>query len=170
VLRTWNPKESGQYTADARELARNLIYAGCSAGKVDFAVKSCARTFGIQIRGRKFMGRRTAGRAVDEGGKYGEIQLAREIMDAPGICLVFLGTVALFLLFLGFVESSDGTTHRGITVESRHVTLLAPSYEPGDLYLKNSHFRADLGPTDISRFSHDISLPDSDIYSSSFGP
>jgi hypothetical protein len=26
------------------------------------------------------------------------------------------------------VESSDGTTLRGITVESRHVTLLVPSY------------------------------------------
>lgn len=83
-LRTWNPREHGQYTADARELARNLIYAGCSAGKVEFAVKSCARTFGIQVRGQKFMSRRTVARAVDEGGKYGELQLGREIMDAPG--------------------------------------------------------------------------------------
>ncbi|KAJ7438548.1 hypothetical protein B0H11DRAFT_2254552 [Mycena galericulata] len=39
--------------------------------------------------------------------------LAREILEAPG-----------------FIESSDGTTHRGITVESRHVTLLVPSYDP----------------------------------------
>lgn len=30
----------------------------------------------------------------------------------------------------GFAESSDGTTHRGITVESRHITLLVPSYAP----------------------------------------
>ncbi|KAJ7436598.1 hypothetical protein FB451DRAFT_1453881 [Mycena latifolia] len=98
-LQTWNPMEHGSYSAASRELARDLSYAGCSAGKVEFVVKSCARAFG---------------RAIDEGGKYGEIQLAREIMEAPG-----------------FVESSDGTTHRGITVESRHITLLAPSYAPG---------------------------------------
>ncbi|KAJ7442078.1 hypothetical protein B0H11DRAFT_2251704 [Mycena galericulata] len=94
LLRTWDPMEGGTYSAASRELARNLTYTGCSADKVEFAVRSC--------------------RAIDEGGKYGEIQLAREILDAPG-----------------FVESSDGTTHRGITVESRHVTLLVPSYEPG---------------------------------------
>ncbi|KAJ7485528.1 hypothetical protein FB451DRAFT_1127711 [Mycena latifolia] len=112
-LQTWNPMEHGSYSAASRELARDLSYAGCSAGKVEFVVKSCARAFGIKIR-RRFMSRRTVGRAIDEGGKYGEIQLAREIMEAPG-----------------FVESSDGTTHRGITVESRHITLLAPSYAPG---------------------------------------
>ncbi|KAF7372118.1 hypothetical protein MVEN_00070600 [Mycena venus] len=58
------------------------------------------------------MSRRTVARAVNEGGKYGELQLRREIMDAPG-----------------FIESSDGTTHRGLTVESRHITLLMPSYD-----------------------------------------
>jgi hypothetical protein len=31
---------------------------------------------------------------------------------------------------LGFVESSDGTTLRGITIESRHISLLTPSYHP----------------------------------------
>ncbi|KAJ7133049.1 hypothetical protein C8R44DRAFT_730245 [Mycena epipterygia] len=112
-LKTWNPTEEGQYTAASRELARDLTYAGCSAGKVEFVVKSCARTFGIKIR-RRFMSPRTVGRAIDEGGKYGEIQLGREIMEAPG-----------------FVESSDGTTHHGVTVESRHITLLVPSYAPG---------------------------------------
>ena len=81
--------ESGQYTSAARELARNLIFAGCSAGKVAFAVKSCARAFGIVIAHHRFMDKRTVGRAIDEGGKYGEIQLAREIMDAPGmLCVV----------------------------------------------------------------------------------
>ncbi|KAJ6461405.1 hypothetical protein C8R45DRAFT_912233 [Mycena sanguinolenta] len=111
-LRTWNPKTDGQYHSVSRKLARDLTRAGCAAGKVAFAVESCADAFGITIRGR-FMGRRTVGRVIDEGGKYGEIQLGQEIMNAPG-----------------FVEGSDGTTHRGITVESRHITLLAPSYDP----------------------------------------
>jgi hypothetical protein len=39
-------------------------------------------------------------------------------------------SVPLFLSFLGFVESSDGTTARGVTVESRHITLRVPSYTP----------------------------------------
>ncbi|KAF7361574.1 hypothetical protein MSAN_01191400 [Mycena sanguinolenta] len=111
-LCTWNPKKDGQYHSVSRKLARDLTRAGCAAEKVAFAVESCAEAFGIRIRGR-FMGRRTVGRVIDEGGKYGDIQLAQEIMNAPG-----------------FVESSDGTTHRGITVESRHVTLLVPSYDP----------------------------------------
>ncbi|KAF8152881.1 hypothetical protein K438DRAFT_1623066, partial [Mycena galopus ATCC 62051] len=104
----------GQYHAASRELARNLTYAGCAAGKIAFAVKSCADTFGVKIRHSRFMDPRSVGRAIDEGGKYGELQLAREILDSPG-----------------FIESSDGTTHRGITVESRHITLLAPSYALG---------------------------------------
>ncbi|KAJ7437330.1 hypothetical protein FB451DRAFT_1416903 [Mycena latifolia] len=112
TLRIWNPMESGEYTAAARELVRQLSYAGCAAGKIEFAVKCCAQTFGIEIR-RRFMSARTVGRAIDEGGKYGELQLAREIMDAPG-----------------FVKSSDGTMHRGITVEARLVTMLVPSYAP----------------------------------------
>ncbi|KAJ7197518.1 hypothetical protein B0H12DRAFT_976458, partial [Mycena haematopus] len=104
----------GQYTATARELTRSLTHAGCAAEKVAAAVKSCAGAFGIRIKGNRFMSARTVARAIDEGGKYGEIQLAREMLEAPG-----------------FVESSDGTTHRGITVESRHITLLVPSYAPG---------------------------------------
>jgi chromosome segregation ATPase len=83
-LQTWEPTKSGQYTAAARELARNLSYAGCAAEKVEFAVRSCAQAFGITVR-QRFMSRRTVGRAIDEGGKYGEIQLGRKIVHAPGI-------------------------------------------------------------------------------------
>ncbi|KAJ7323951.1 hypothetical protein DFH08DRAFT_711666 [Mycena albidolilacea] len=112
-LRIWKPRCDGQYSATARELARTLTHAGCAAEKIEFAVKSCAGAFGINIKGNRFMSAWTVARAVDEGGKYREIQLAREILEAPG-----------------FVESSDGTTHRGITIESRHITLLVPSYAP----------------------------------------
>ncbi|KAJ7767719.1 hypothetical protein B0H16DRAFT_1882430 [Mycena metata] len=112
VLRIWNPTEGGEYTEAACELARLLTRAGCAASKIEFAVKACAQAFGIQIR-RCFMSARTVGRALEEGGKYAEMQVAREIMEAPG-----------------FVESSDGTSHHGLTYESCHVTLLAPSYTP----------------------------------------
>lgn len=36
-----------------------------------------------------------------------------------------------FDFYSGFIESSDGTTHRGVTVESRFVSLYAPTYAPG---------------------------------------
>ncbi|KAJ7124027.1 hypothetical protein C8R43DRAFT_899318 [Mycena crocata] len=127
ALQTWDPTEHGQFHPVSRKLARDLTYAGCSAGKVAFAVESCAQAFNIKIK-RCFMGRRTVGRVIDEGGKYGELQLAREIFECTGPP--------------GFVESSDGTTHRGITIESRHVTLLTPSYEP------------DIDDTDQSTWRH----------------
>ncbi|KAJ7115156.1 hypothetical protein C8R44DRAFT_928100 [Mycena epipterygia] len=112
-LRIWKPRHGGQYSATARELTRSLTHARCAAEKIAFAVKSCAAAFKIEIKRNHFMSARTVARAIDKGRKYGEIQLAREILEAPG-----------------FVESSDGTTHRGITVESRHITLLVPSYAP----------------------------------------
>ncbi|KAJ7586263.1 hypothetical protein C8J56DRAFT_1051644 [Mycena floridula] len=84
ALAVWNPTKEGIYMADARKLARDLIQAGCAAGK----------TFGISVN--RDISQRTVSRAIDEGGKYGEIQLVQEILDAPGL-----------------IESSDRTTHRG---------------------------------------------------------
>ncbi|KAJ7318186.1 hypothetical protein DFH08DRAFT_820191 [Mycena albidolilacea] len=60
-LHIWKPRRDGQYSATAPE-------------KIEFAVKSCAGAFGIDIKGNHFMSARTVARAVDEGGKYGEIQ------------------------------------------------------------------------------------------------
>ncbi|KAJ7167103.1 hypothetical protein C8R46DRAFT_1219483 [Mycena filopes] len=113
ALQTFKTTERGEYKTGVRKVVRDLTFAGCAAGKVEFAIRSCAEAFGIKIRGN-CPSRRTVARAIDEGGKYGEVQLAREIMNAPG-----------------FIEGSDGTTHRGITVEARNITLLAPSYAPG---------------------------------------
>ncbi|KAJ7331084.1 hypothetical protein DFH08DRAFT_815166 [Mycena albidolilacea] len=111
-LRTWNPKEGNTYSPSARQLARKLISCGCAEGKISLAVRSCAEAFGIRIPG-VFMSRRTVARARDEGGKYGKLQLAQEIMNCKG-----------------FIESSDGTTHCGVTVESHFVSLYAPTYAP----------------------------------------
>ncbi|KAJ7577567.1 hypothetical protein C8J56DRAFT_798623 [Mycena floridula] len=111
-IRIWNPTRNGIYTEDARELARALTFAGCAAEKVKFAVRSCTNVFGIRVL--RDMSRWTVGHAIDEGGKYGEIQLGRKILESPG-----------------FIESSDGTTHRRITVESRHITVHSASYGPG---------------------------------------
>ncbi|KAJ7578909.1 hypothetical protein C8J56DRAFT_1110943 [Mycena floridula] len=108
----WNPTSHGIFTAEARKLARQLTRAGCAAEKIKFAIQCCAAAFGITVC--RDISRRTVSRAIDEGGKYGEIQLGREILDTQAL-----------------IESSDGTNHRGLTVESRHFTFLAPSYAPG---------------------------------------
>ncbi|KAJ7186337.1 hypothetical protein GGX14DRAFT_409213 [Mycena pura] len=51
---------------------------------------------------------------IADGGKSGEIKLGREIKNSTG-----------------YIQGSDGTSSRGKTIESEHVTLLAPKYEPG---------------------------------------
>jgi hypothetical protein len=82
-LKTWSPMENGMYSAASQKLAWDLTQAGCSAGKIEFAIKRCAETFGIRIP-RRFMSARTVAHIVDEGGKYGELQLATEILNVPG--------------------------------------------------------------------------------------
>ncbi|KAJ8514650.1 hypothetical protein ONZ45_g7824 [Pleurotus djamor] len=108
----WSSKKSGAYTPEARRLARFLTQAGCAEDKVAAAIVECGKVFGVKVIGN--MSRRTVGRAKKEGGLFGLIQLGREVQQAD--C---------------FGESSDGTTHRRITHESRHINLMAPTYEPG---------------------------------------
>ncbi|KAJ7588432.1 hypothetical protein C8J56DRAFT_785804 [Mycena floridula] len=83
TLRLWNPTVSGVYTAEARCLARRLTTAGCATEKVKFAICSCASAFGITMC--RDISRRTVSHAIDEGRKYGEIQLGREIRAAPSM-------------------------------------------------------------------------------------
>ncbi|GBE90032.1 hypothetical protein SCP_1800540 [Sparassis crispa] len=86
--------------------------AGCAGDKIKYAITACGQAFGIKVA--RGISRRTAGRAKQEAGVYGLMQLGREISNAPA-----------------FGESTDGTTHRKITYEARHITLAVPSYAPG---------------------------------------
>ncbi|KAF9027636.1 hypothetical protein BDZ89DRAFT_889631, partial [Hymenopellis radicata] len=99
----------GGYTAEARWLMRQLVLAGCAEAKVGFAIHCSAQAFGITVK--SFPDARTVGRAIREGGLFGLLQIGWEISRAES-----------------FGTSSDGTTHRGITVESRHITIKAPDY------------------------------------------
>ncbi|KAJ7578436.1 hypothetical protein C8J56DRAFT_897995 [Mycena floridula] len=101
AILVWNPTQKGEYTVEAQRLARDLTFAGCAGDKVKLAIRSCAETFGIKV-------------GCDIRGKYSEIQIGREIMNTQAL-----------------IDSSDGTTHRGITVESRFLTYSSPSYAPG---------------------------------------
>ncbi|KAF7332350.1 hypothetical protein MKEN_00116700 [Mycena kentingensis (nom. inval.)] len=112
-LAVWRPMEGGAYKEEWRMLGRAMLRAGCAAGRVRPLVRAFAKTVGARVRG-KIPSERTILRFVAEGGKYGDVQEAREIINAPG-----------------FTTASDGTGHRGITVETRARTLLVPSYAPG---------------------------------------
>ncbi|TFY83099.1 hypothetical protein EWM64_g903 [Hericium alpestre] len=57
------------------------------------------------------MSRRTVQRAVSEGGIASKVQVAYKLAQAKG-----------------FTASSDGTSHRKINYEARHVNLIAPCY------------------------------------------
>ncbi|KAE9383500.1 hypothetical protein BT96DRAFT_1009100 [Gymnopus androsaceus JB14] len=109
-LSVWDPTKKGIYKASARKLFHDLERAGCR--NHDLAVKLCAAAFGIRVK--RVMSMRTGGRCVREGGIYGLMQLGCEIKNVPS-----------------FGEGSDGTTVRGVTQESRLITVSVPSYEPG---------------------------------------
>ncbi|KIY62802.1 hypothetical protein CYLTODRAFT_360941, partial [Cylindrobasidium torrendii FP15055 ss-10] len=99
----------GPYTEEVRWLMRQLVRAGCAEDKVGFAILCCGSAFGITTH--SLPSARMVGRAVREGGAYASMQLGYEISRSKAIGL-----------------STDGTSHRGITIEGRHITLKAPEY------------------------------------------
>lgn len=80
--RSWNLKKGGAYTPDARAMARMLVKAGCSQGKVGSVIQHIANKAGRSVKGK--MARRTVQRALMEGGIAARIQLAHEMADADG--------------------------------------------------------------------------------------
>jgi hypothetical protein len=103
--------EGGVYTDEARELCRVLVNAGCSQDLVGDIIDEVLAVAGISVIGPK-MSSRTVRRAILEGGVMADIQVGHEIAKASSLTV-----------------SSDGTTHRNINYESRHVNVLAPIYE-----------------------------------------
>ncbi|KII95110.1 hypothetical protein PLICRDRAFT_69546, partial [Plicaturopsis crispa FD-325 SS-3] len=102
----------GGYTPCVRSLARKLVKAGCSQEHVGPTIASIASMLGISVKGR--ISRRTVGRALREGGIASKIQLGHEVKNADS-----------------FTVSTDGTSHKSLQYESRHIALKAKSYAPG---------------------------------------
>ncbi|KAJ7709242.1 hypothetical protein B0H16DRAFT_1481093 [Mycena metata] len=131
-LRVWKPTESGEFTNVSRELVRNLSYTGCAAGKVAFAISSCAKAFGIEIRGR-LMSARTVGRVIDEGGKYGELQIAREIMESEDADDSDKSTWTTQTRFVEVVHVLDHTAQRQFNGTVEMATRIADTYSRSPL-------------------------------------
>ncbi|KAF8224288.1 hypothetical protein L208DRAFT_1381139 [Tricholoma matsutake] len=106
--------QKGVYTPEACALACMLVQAGCSQEYVGEVNQKVCKSAGVEISAK--MSRRTVSRAILEGGIGAEIQLAYEIVKTNDLTL-----------------SGDGTTHKHINYESKHIHLKVPSYsEEGD--------------------------------------
>ncbi|KAJ3991329.1 hypothetical protein F5050DRAFT_1716178 [Lentinula boryana] len=75
------------------------------ANKVTHVFKHIAEAFGISIHGN--VDRRSIGRIVKEGGNAAKLQFGQAVIDAKGVTI-----------------SSDGTTHKNETYETKHSTVI----------------------------------------------
>lgn len=102
--------QKGIYTNEARALARSLLNAGCSQAYVGEVIQMVCQAAGVTVP--KAMSARTVKRIALEGGIAAEIQIGFEIAQTEGMTV-----------------SMDGTTHKNINYESRHLNLRVPIYD-----------------------------------------
>ncbi|KAH9898167.1 hypothetical protein C8Q73DRAFT_779911 [Cubamyces lactineus] len=100
-------KRKGIYTTEARMLARLLISSGCAQEKVGRLVQQFGRIFGCHVKEQ--MSAHTIRRAVFEGCIASDIQIGHEIATSSSVTI-----------------SGDGTTHRHVNYEARHMVVRAP--------------------------------------------
>jgi hypothetical protein len=106
--------EKGVYTEEARELCRILAGAGCTQTKIGEIIEAVFEVMGIAFEGPR-VSSRTVARAILEGGIMSDLQLAKEMSNTEGLTM-----------------SGDGTTHRHVNFESRHVHMKVPDYHSDD--------------------------------------
>ncbi|KAJ7347877.1 hypothetical protein DFH08DRAFT_698722 [Mycena albidolilacea] len=97
------------YSSQYRTLALAFTRAGCAQARLGPLLSRVAKVFNVNIK--RTMSRRTVGRVVTEAGIKVRLQLGHELARTKAICL-----------------SSDGTSHRNIKYEARHLTYAAPTY------------------------------------------
>jgi len=129
--------EKGVYTDEARELCRVLVSAGCSQDLVGKVVEDVLATAGISIIGPTMSGR-TVARAVLEGGIMADMQIGHEISNTHALTI-----------------SSDGTTHKNVGYEARHINMLVPDYELDAAKHKSRLVGVDSAPSHSSQTQAD---------------
>ncbi|KAJ7183448.1 hypothetical protein C8R46DRAFT_883756 [Mycena filopes] len=107
--RKWSAKRGHAFTAQYRTIALAATRAGCAQSRLGPLITRIGRLFGVQVS--RSMSRRTVGRVITEAGIKVRLQLGHELAQAKAVTL-----------------SSDGTSHRNIKYESRHLTYAAPTY------------------------------------------
>jgi hypothetical protein len=106
--------DKGVYTEEARELCRVLVNAGCSQDFVGRVIEEVLTAAGISVVGPTMSGR-TVARSILEGGIMADMQIGYEMSKTKGLTV-----------------SGDGTTHKNVGYEVRHVHMPVPTYELGD--------------------------------------
>lgn len=104
-----NLKEKGVYTNATRDIVRLLVKAGCSRNYIYTVISTILASAGIETIGS--ISRTSVARIIREGYIAAQIQLGHEMKNAESMTF-----------------SADGTSHRSINYNSRHVHLLAENY------------------------------------------
>ncbi|KAF8801159.1 hypothetical protein BYT27DRAFT_7216270 [Phlegmacium glaucopus] len=116
----------GVYTEDTRNLVRLLVKAGCSQQYVNKVIVAVLKSAGIKTVGS--VSRTTIARIMREGFFAAQIQLGYEMQNADGMTF-----------------SADGTGHRSINYNSRHVNLIAEDYSGTGEKAEQQHVTRFLG-------------------------
>ena len=103
----------GFITQDTRNLVRLLFQAGCSASHISEIINAVLKTAGITMVGS--ISRTSVSRIIREGYFAAQIQLGHEMKMAESMTF-----------------SADGTGHRSINYNSRHVHMLVEKYGSSD--------------------------------------
>ncbi|KAL1718159.1 hypothetical protein EV715DRAFT_201381 [Schizophyllum commune] len=111
---TFDPKTGNRFSTKSRWISRRLAFYGVRPQHLRAAIADTASLFTITLRS-PFMSRRTSGRVTSgESFSWTFLQLGRELKNS-----------------MGFICSSDGTTHKKITYEATSMSHAVPTYEPG---------------------------------------
>ena len=101
--------EKGVFTEETRNVVRLLVKAGCSRNLVGEVISAVLKSAGITAVGS--ISRPSISRILREGYFAAQIQLGYEMKNAESMTF-----------------SADGTSHRSINYNSRHVHLVAEDY------------------------------------------
>lgn len=82
VIPTFQMKDKGVYTNQARALARNLVINGVPISKVNDIIQVTGQTLGVNINGQ--MSTRTVSRTIIEGLVAANVQAVHEVIHADG--------------------------------------------------------------------------------------
>ena len=91
-----------------------LVYTGCSQKLVGDVIEEVLAAANIHVVG-PMMSERTVAHSILEGGIMADIQMGHEISKSDGLTV-----------------SGDGTTHKNVGYESRHINMLVSTSDSSD--------------------------------------
>ncbi|KAJ7432104.1 hypothetical protein B0H11DRAFT_1890622 [Mycena galericulata] len=112
-LNSQSVKDHGVISQAMRTCIQDLVSANVPVDNVAFIVSTVAEALGVELIGD--FTARSVGRIVKEGGVMAQLQIIDELKGADHVTI-----------------SSDGTSHKKLQYESRHMMLDVPTYVDDD--------------------------------------